>query len=76
MLEANSSVLLKNFSRDRVRGIIKKIDPQKDSKSNDISTKTWKKITNYLLTFSARCLTCLGRKKFYEILKCADVVPI
>ena len=29
--------------KDRVSGIIKKIDPQKDSKSNDIPSKTWKK---------------------------------
>ena len=76
MLEANSTDLLKDFSKDRVSGIIKKIDPQKDSKSSDIPTRIWKKMAIYLPTFSVRCLTCLDRGKFYEILKCADVVPI
>ena len=39
MLEANSTDLLKESSKDRVSGIIKKIDPQKDSKSSDIPTR-------------------------------------
>ena len=77
MAAKNTTFSFKDISQDKIESIIKKLDPKKAIKSNDIPTKIIKEFNPLFAEFLTRNFNaCLNEGIFPEDLKCSEVVPI